>query len=159
MTIRGGSRQAGIPRGLDAISRTRRSPSVTRPAKPASRPHPNEREALRSVQELDAPEMDAAHELTSIDTHVETSPGMGPPSGYAVRGEARTTNSNPALPSAFPNTKNQRLLGKLERARQHLLLLQPSDRRVRLLRTAMVRRDEVLLDALLDELGWRTSDH
>lgn len=102
--------------------------------------------------------MNESRELTSVDTHVETSPGMGPPSGYAIRGEAQAASTNPPIPSVFPPTKSQRLLGKLERARQHLQLLPPGDRRIRLLRAAMVRRDEVLLDALLDELGWTTSN-
>ncbi len=48
--------------------------------------------------------------------------------------------------------KNARLRAKVEAARAHLQKLPKSDRRSRLLHAAVVRRDEVLLDALLQDL-------
>ncbi len=48
--------------------------------------------------------------------------------------------------------KNARLKAKVDVARAHLQRLPKSDRRSRLLHAAVVRRDEVLLDALLQEL-------
>jgi hypothetical protein len=48
--------------------------------------------------------------------------------------------------------KNERLRTKVKAARAHLERLPKSHRRARLLHAAVVRRDEVLLDALLAEL-------
>lgn len=48
--------------------------------------------------------------------------------------------------------KNARLKAKVSAARAHLERLPKTDRRSRLLHAAVVRRDEILLDALLQEL-------
>lgn len=48
--------------------------------------------------------------------------------------------------------KNARLKAKVKAAKEHLERLPKTDRRSRLLHAAVVRRDEVLLDALLQEL-------
>jgi hypothetical protein len=48
--------------------------------------------------------------------------------------------------------KSERIREKVRAARAHLERLPKTDRRARLLHAAVVRRDEVLLDALLQEL-------
>jgi len=48
--------------------------------------------------------------------------------------------------------KSERIREKVRVARAHLERLPKTDRRARLLHAAVVRRDEVLLDALLQEL-------
>lgn len=48
--------------------------------------------------------------------------------------------------------KSERIREKVRAARAHLDRLPKTDRRARLLHAAVVRRDEVLLDALLQEL-------
>jgi hypothetical protein len=54
--------------------------------------------------------------------------------------------------------KNQRIAAKVKTARKLLETLPQGDRRTRLLHAATVRRDEVLLDALLQELGVQPSE-
>lgn len=49
--------------------------------------------------------------------------------------------------------KNHRIASKVDQARRLVDTLPQDDRRARLLHAASVRRDEVVLDALLQELG------
>ena len=67
--------------------------------------------------------------------------------GVAERTEVRVTRSRVAPPSSAA------LELKLAHARAVFAHLEPSDPRARLLQVAVLRRDEILLEALLRRLG------
>jgi hypothetical protein len=99
------------------------------------------------------------------DTRVEsarvTDPGGTNPGRTSVGASAGNSANDappvlPPLPGrldlASGSERERRMSEQIERAQALLLRLAPSDRRRRLLRVAIVRRDETLLAAFLQEL-------